>query len=192
MWCHRALPRHVLPTLLTRASVGRARPTPKWGESGKNREAQDGRWQLRSLQRGQEGASPGCACSLPGEASPPGGLSLSGRQAGSWPRRSAGRAPPLMFRSLPPLYPPACQPPVSPTAGLPPPSPAQASPGAHRLLALALGPHAHPRHTRVLGLSDPTQTLPGLVSGFLALGVLGSQGVTGPGPSSQLPPSAWQ
>lgn len=184
MWRHRALPRQVLPTLLTRASAGRARPTPRWGESGKNHKARDGRLQLRSLQRGQEGASPGCACSLLGEAWPPGGFSLAGRQGGSWPRRSAGRAPPLMFCSLPPLCPPACQPPVSPTAGPPPPSPAQASPGAHRQLASALGPHTHPQHARVLGLSDLTQSFPGLVSGFLALGVLGSQGITGHGPSS--------
>uniref|UniRef100_A0A8C2RMH3 NSF attachment protein alpha n=1 Tax=Capra hircus TaxID=9925 RepID=A0A8C2RMH3_CAPHI len=73
-------------------------------------------------------------------------------------------------------------------AGPPPPSPGRVPLGAHGQLASALGPHAHPRHAPVLGLSDQTQTFPGLVSGFLALKVLGSQGVTGHGPSSQLSP----
>lgn len=140
----------------------------------------------------------------PGRGRPLGAQALSwagwGPLVGSaWPgdRQAAGLGGArggrrLMFRSLPPLCPPVCQPPVSLTAGPLPPSPAWAPPGAHGQLTSALGPHAHPPHALVLGLSDPTQTFPGLVSGFPALGVLGSQGIAGHGPSSKLPPSACQ
>lgn len=111
MRCHRPLPRQALPTLLTGRFPGgpRVRPTLKnqsQGESGKNCEARGSQRQLRSLLEGaREGVSPGYAGSplLGGEGwggggpGRSGGLSLARRKAGSWPRRRAGRAPPLMF-----------------------------------------------------------------------------------------------
>eukprot|EP00070_Physeter_catodon_P034889 XP_028341783.1 alpha-soluble NSF attachment protein isoform X3 [Physeter catodon] len=107
---HRPLPTQALPTLLTGHFPGgpRVRPALKnqsRGESGKNCEARGSQRRLRSLLEGaREGVSPGYAGSpllggegCGGEPGRPGGLSLARRKAGSWPRRSAGRAPPLMF-----------------------------------------------------------------------------------------------